>query len=167
MLTVFSLASTSPGFHHPFCLHARPPPPTSLSDVSFSASSSAPGVSCSFFLRFTCPQKIAFPTCSNPLSVPSPFIGRARLHTTQSLCVRIALSHSSLPSSPRLSHKKIVGPCSLPQNLVAPLPALGKKGGADVIPGSSRVPVRDGQTSPHKPRLAVSRSTCPAVINTH
>ena len=28
MLTVFSLASTSPRFHHPFCLHARPPPST-------------------------------------------------------------------------------------------------------------------------------------------
>jgi hypothetical protein len=75
-------------------------------------------------------RKLSFTTCSNPLSVPSPFIGRARLHTTQSLCVRIALSHSSLPSSPRLSYKKIVGPCYLPQNLVAPLPALGKKGGA-------------------------------------
>ena len=50
------------------------------------------------------------------------------------------------------------------------------------VPGSSRVPVRDGQTSPHRPRLVVSRSTCPplspsphansfirgtAVINTH
>jgi len=29
------------------------------------------------------------------------------------------------------------------------------------VPGSSRVPVRDGQTSPHRPRLVVSRSTCP------
>ena len=73
---------------------------------------------------------MAFPTCSNPLIVQSPFIGRARLHTTQSLCVRITLSHSSLPSSPRLAHRKIAGPCFLPQNLVAPLPALGKKGGA-------------------------------------
>ena len=50
------------------------------------------------------------------------------------------------------------------------------------VPGSSRVPVRDGQTSPHRPRLVVSRSTCPplspsphahsfiigtAAINTH
>ena len=49
-------------------------------------------------------------------------------------------------------------------------------------PGSSRVPVRDGQTSPHQSRLVVSRITCPplslsphansfitgaAVINTH
>ena len=47
-----------------------------------------------------------------------------------SLCSRIAFSHSSRPSSPKLSHKKIVGPCSVPQNLVVPLPALGKKGGA-------------------------------------
>jgi hypothetical protein len=73
---------------------------------------------------------MAFPTCSNPLSVHSPFIGRARLHTTQSLCVRIAFSHSSRLSSPRFSYKKTVGPCSLPQNLVVPLPALGKKEGA-------------------------------------
>jgi hypothetical protein len=130
MLTVFNLASTSPRFHHPFCLQARPLLSTSLSEASFSASSSAPGASCSFFLRFTFPQKMAFPTCSNPLSVQSPFIGRARLHTSQSLCVRITLSHSSRPSSPRLSQKKTVGPCSLPQNLVVPLPALGKKGGA-------------------------------------
>ncbi len=73
---------------------------------------------------------MAFPSCSNPLSVQSPFTGRARLHTTQSLCVRIALSHSSRPHSSRLSHKKSVGPCSLPQNFVVPLLALGKKGGA-------------------------------------
>jgi hypothetical protein len=118
MLTVSNLASTSPRFHHPFCLQARPLPSTSSSEASFSASSSAPGASCSFFLRFTFPQKMAFPTCSNPLSVQSPFFGRARLHTTQSLCVRITLSHSSRPSSPILSHKKTVGPCSLPQNLV-------------------------------------------------
>jgi hypothetical protein len=29
------------------------------------------------------------------------------------------------------------------------------------VPGSSRVPVRDGQTSSYRPRLVVSRSTCP------
>ena len=29
------------------------------------------------------------------------------------------------------------------------------------VPGSSRVPVCDGQTSPHRHRLVVSRSTCP------
>ena len=59
-------------------------------------------------------------------------IGHARLHchihTTQSLCVRITRSYSSRPSSPRPSHKKTVGPCSLPQNLVVTLPAQGKKG---------------------------------------
>ena len=48
----------------------------------------------------------------------------------QSLCVRIDLSHSSRPPSSRLSHRKTVGPCFLPQNFVVPLPALGKKGGA-------------------------------------
>jgi hypothetical protein len=62
-------------------------------------------------LRFTFPQKIAFPACSNPLGVGTPFIGRARLHTTQSLCVRITRLHSSRPYSPRPSHKKTVGPC--------------------------------------------------------
>jgi len=30
--------------------------------------------------------------------------------------------------------KENVGPCSLPQNLVVPLPALGKKGGAVIPP---------------------------------
>ena len=29
------------------------------------------------------------------------------------------------------------------------------------VPGSSRVPVRDEQTNPHRPRLVVSHSTCP------
>jgi hypothetical protein len=29
------------------------------------------------------------------------------------------------------------------------------------VRGSSRVPVCDGQTSPHRPRIVVSRSTCP------
>jgi hypothetical protein len=29
------------------------------------------------------------------------------------------------------------------------------------VPGSSRAPVCDGQTSPHRPRIVVSRSTCP------
>jgi hypothetical protein len=50
--------------------------------------------------------------------------------TTQSLCVRITRSHPPRPSSPRPSQKKTVGPCSLPQNLVVPLPALEKKGSA-------------------------------------
>ena len=38
----------------------------------------------------------------------------------------------------------------------------GKTGAPCVkVPGSSRVPVRDGQTSALRPRLVVSRSTCP------
>ena len=43
--------------------------------------------------------------------------------------------------------------------------ARGGKTGAPCfeVPGSSRVPVRDGQTSPHRLRLVVSRSTCPAL----
>ena len=108
-----------------------PPPSSSLPKAPHRSISSSSSCSpSSFLLRFTFPQKIAFPACSNPLGVGTPFIGRARLHTTQSLCVRITRSHSSRPSSPRPSHKKTVGPCSLPQNLVLPLPALWKKGGA-------------------------------------
>ena len=130
MLTVFRLASTSPRFHHPFCLHARPPPSALSSAVSFSVSSSVASTPPPCRPLFTFPQKMALPTCSNPLNVQSPFFGRARLHTTQSFRSRIAFSHSSRSLSPKLSHKKTVGPCSSPQNLVAPLPALGKKGGA-------------------------------------
>ena len=38
----------------------------------------------------------------------------------------------------------------------------GKTGAPCVkVPGSSRVPVRDEQTHPHRPRLVVSHSTCP------
>jgi hypothetical protein len=38
----------------------------------------------------------------------------------------------------------------------------GKTGAPCVkVPGSSRVPVRAGQTHPHRPRLVVSHSTCP------
>jgi len=127
MFTVFNRASTSPRFHHRFCLQACPLSLTSLSGASSSVSSSASGSPCSFLFRFTFPQKMAFPTCSNPLGVRFPFIGHARLHTTQSLCVRMTRSHSPRPSSPRPSRKKTVGPCSLPQNLVVPLPALEKK----------------------------------------
>jgi hypothetical protein len=55
-------------------------------------------------------ENVGFPTCSKPLGVQSPFIGRARLHTTQSFRVWIVRSHSSRPSSSRPSHKKTVGP---------------------------------------------------------
>jgi hypothetical protein len=38
----------------------------------------------------------------------------------------------------------------------------GKTGAPCIkVPGSSRVPVRAGQTHPHRPRLVVSHSTCP------
>jgi hypothetical protein len=38
----------------------------------------------------------------------------------------------------------------------------GKTGAPCVkVPGSSRVPVRDEQTHPHRPRLVISHSTCP------
>jgi hypothetical protein len=80
MLTVFNFASTSPRFHHPLCLQARPIPSTSLSEASFSASSSAPVASCSFFPRFT--FQMAFPTCSNPLSVQSPEASNVELTLT-------------------------------------------------------------------------------------
>ena len=115
-----------------------PPPSSSLPKTPHRSISSSSSCSpSSFLLRFTFPQKIAFPACSNPLGVGTPFIGRARLHTTQSLCVRITRLHSSRPYSPRPSHsldcrplQNTVCPCSLPQNLVVPLSPLGKKGGA-------------------------------------
>ena len=47
ILTVFNLASTSPRFHHSFCLQARPPLSTSSSGASFSVSSSDLAASCS------------------------------------------------------------------------------------------------------------------------
>jgi hypothetical protein len=37
----------------------------------------------------------------------------------------------------------------------------GKQAHPVKVPGSSRVPVRDEQTHPHRPRLVVSHSTCP------
>ena len=83
-----------------------------------------------FLLSFHFPTEDVFPFLFEPSERAISFYWLPRLHTTQSLCVRIALSHSSRPPSSRLSHRKTVGPCSLPQNFVVPLPALGKKGGA-------------------------------------
>ena len=135
ILTVFNLASTSPRFQHPFCVQARPPPSTSSSGASFSVSSSVLAASCSFFFLFIFPWKTAFPSCSNPLSLQSPFAGRARLHTlrTQTLLSRPVFTSFLTPPNlcacelpfhillVRLSHRKTVGPCFLPQNFVVPL----------------------------------------------
>jgi hypothetical protein len=123
------------GFHIPtlppsFLPVGTSTPSTSSSGASFSVSSFVSTISCSFFFLFTFPRKTAFPSCSNPLILQSPFAGRDRLHTTQSLRVRIVSSHSFRPASSRLSHRKTVVPCLFPQNCVVPLPALGKKGGA-------------------------------------
>jgi hypothetical protein len=52
-------------------------------------------------------------------------------------------SFCTLQSPPTEGHKKTVGPCSLPQNLVAPLPALEKKGGT-VNPDPVVVPLQAG-----------------------
>jgi hypothetical protein len=75
------------------------------------------------------------------------------------------LWHSSSPRSRSLSHSPSPPPPSFTQS-----------------PSPPRSPVRDGQPSPHRPRLVVSRSTCPplspsphansfiigtAVINSH
>jgi hypothetical protein len=83
--------------------------------------------------------------------------------TDQPQCLR--LWHSSSPSARSLSRSPSSPPPSFTQS-----------------PSPSRSLVRDGQTSPHRPRLIVSRSTCPplsspphansfvlghAVINTH
>jgi hypothetical protein len=84
MLTVFNLVSKTPRLYHPLCLRARPLTLTSLLGAVSSIPSSASGSRCFFSLRLAFPPKTVFPTCSNPLGVQSPFVGRARLHTTQS-----------------------------------------------------------------------------------
>jgi len=64
----------------------------------------------------------------------------------------------------------VVGSCtsypgvlgSIPKREIPKREEPGKTGAPCIkVPGSSRVPVRDGQTSPHRPWLVVSRSTCP------
>jgi len=59
----------------------------------------------------------------------------------------------------------VVGSCTSQLGVLGSIPKReepGKTGAPCVkVPGSSRVPVRDGQTHPHRPRLVVSRSTCP------
>ena len=71
ILTVFNLVSTTPRFHHPLCLRARPLTLTSQFGASSSIPSSASGSRCSFLLRLAFPQKTVFPMCSNPLGVQS------------------------------------------------------------------------------------------------
>ena len=80
----------------------------------------------------------------------------------------------------------VVGSCTSHPGVSSSIPKReepGKTGAPCVkVPGSSRVPGRDGQTHPHRPRLVVSHSTCSplsssppansfviglAVINTH
>ena len=59
----------------------------------------------------------------------------------------------------------VVGSCTSHPGVLGSIPKReepGKTGAPCVkVPGSSRVPVRDGQTHPHRPRLVVSHSTCP------
>jgi len=58
------------------------------------------------------------------------------------------------------SHPGVLG--SIPKREIPKREEPGKTGAPCIkVPGSSRVPVRDGQTSPHRPWLVVSRSTCP------
>ena len=123
MLTVFSLVSMSPLFHHPLCLRACPLTLLSWPDPSSSLSSSASCPPRSFMLHLAFPQKKVLPACSNSLGVRSPLSGRARLHTTQSLRVWVTSAHSDRPVSSRPSHKKTVGPFASPQNWTVPLPA--------------------------------------------
>jgi hypothetical protein len=59
----------------------------------------------------------------------------------------------------------VVGSCTSHPGVLGPIPKReepGKTGAPCVkVPGSSRVPVCDEQTRPHRPRLVVSHSTCP------
>jgi hypothetical protein len=59
----------------------------------------------------------------------------------------------------------VVGSCTRHPGVLGSIPKReepGKTGAPCVkVPGSSRVPVRDEQTHPHRPRLVVSHSTCP------
>jgi hypothetical protein len=66
----------------------------------------------------------------------------------------------------------VVGSCTSHPGVLGSIPKREEPGKTAApcikVPGSSRVSVRDGQPSPHRPRLVVSRSTLgPAVINTH
>jgi hypothetical protein len=123
-VTVFCLVSTTPRFHHPFCLRARLLTLTSLWGLhppSLLLLQASLALSCFDYLfhrRQFCPRVQTLLVCS------PPFI--SRFHTTQSF-VR---SHSSRPSLSRPSHIKTVGPCSFPQIRTVPLPAFGRKGGA-------------------------------------
>ena len=125
MLTVFSLVSMSPHFHHPLCLQARPPTLTLLPDPSSSISSSASCPPCSFMLHLAFPQKKVLPACSNSLGVLSPLIGRARLHTTQSFRVWMTSAHSSRPASSKPSQKE---DRRSPRFLNCPSPRTWEKG---------------------------------------
>jgi hypothetical protein len=59
----------------------------------------------------------------------------------------------------------VVGSCTSHPGVLGSIPKReepGKTGAPCIkVPGSSRVPVRDGQTHPHRPRVVVSHSTCP------
>ena len=58
----------------------------------------------------------------------------------------------------------VVGSCTSHPGVLGSIPKReepGKTGAPCVkVPGSSRVPVRDERTHPHRPRLVVSHSTC-------
>jgi hypothetical protein len=59
----------------------------------------------------------------------------------------------------------VVGSCTSHPGVLGSIPKReepGKTGALCIkVQGSSRVPVRDGQTHPHRPRIVVSHSTCP------
>ena len=71
MLAVFNLVSTTPRFHHPLCLGARPLTLTSLLGAASSIPSSASGFPCSFSLRLAFPQKTVFPTAETVAHIQS------------------------------------------------------------------------------------------------
>ncbi len=93
MLTVFNLVSTTPRFHHPFCLRARPLGLKLLYGDSSSIPSSAVGSPCFFLLRLFFHRRQFFPrvqtllVCS-PLSLVALGSTQPNLYVS-GLCVRI------------------------------------------------------------------------------
>jgi hypothetical protein len=65
----------------------------------------------------------------------------------------------------------VVGSCTNHPGVLGSIPKReepGKTGSPCVkVPGSSRVPVRDDQTHPHRSRLVVSHNTCPPLSSPH
>jgi hypothetical protein len=116
MLTVFNLVSTTPRFHHPFCLRARLLTLTSLLGASSSVPSFASGFPCSFLLRLAFPQQTVFPRVQTLLMCSPPSLvalGCTQLNLlVPELCVRIppAPLHPGHPTREEGSWSLLVPP---------------------------------------------------------